>query len=78
MQEDNFKISARKLHLTTLPSSAFELEIVMEIEPENNTSLEGSYKSSGNFCTQCEAEGFRKITYFQVSQNPVFTMVLVA
>lgn len=66
MQEDNFKISGRKLHLTSLPSSAFDLEIVTEIEPQNNTSLEGLYKSTGNFCTQCEAEGFRKITYFQV------------
>lgn len=31
---------------------------------QDNTSLEGLYKSSGNFCTQCEAEGFRGITYF--------------
>jgi len=63
--EGNHKIAARKLHLTSLPTSAFDLEIVTEIEPQNNTSLEGLYKSTGNFCTQCEAEGFRKITYFQ-------------
>ena len=31
---------------------------------QENTSLEGLYKSGGNFCTQCEAEGFRGITYF--------------
>ena len=68
VQEDNYKLSARKLHLTSLPSSPFDLEIVTEIEPQNNTSLEGLYKSTGNFCTQCEAEGFRKITYFQVWQ----------
>lgn len=42
----------------------FELEIITEIDPANNTSLEGLYKSQGAFCTQCEAEGFRKITYF--------------
>jgi aminopeptidase N len=42
----------------------FILEIVTRIKPQENTSLEGLYKSSGNFCTQCEAEGFRKITYF--------------
>ncbi|CAA6655468.1 unnamed protein product [Spirodela intermedia] len=47
------------------PSGTFTLEIVTEICPQNNTSLEGLYKSSGNFCTQCEAEGFRKITFFQ-------------
>ncbi|XP_024366624.1 puromycin-sensitive aminopeptidase isoform X1 [Physcomitrium patens] len=63
--EEDFKITPRKLHLTSLPTGPFELEIVTEIEPQNNTSLEGLYKSSGNFCTQCEAEGFRKITYYQ-------------
>lgn len=64
-QEQDYKVEARKLHLTSLPTSPFDLEIVTEIEPQNNTSLEGLYKSTGNFCTQCEAEGFRKITYFQ-------------
>ena len=33
-------------------------------QPQENTLLEGLYKSGGNFCTQCEAEGFRGITYF--------------
>ncbi|MDG6777582.1 aminopeptidase N [Thiomicrorhabdus sp. zzn3] len=42
----------------------FELEIVTQISPQTNTSLEGLYRTSGNYCTQCEAEGFRKITYF--------------
>lgn len=46
------------------PPGVFELEIVTEIEPAKNSSLEGLYQSSGNFCTQCEAEGFRKITYY--------------
>lgn len=32
--------------------------------PQDNSDLEGLYKSGGNFCTQCEAEGFRGITYF--------------
>src|SRR5690606_24730625 len=40
------------------------LEAHTRIHPEGNTSLEGLYRSSGNFCTQCEAEGFRKITYY--------------
>jgi len=47
-----------------IESQEFELEIVTQIDPANNTSLEGLYKSQGAFCTQCEAEGFRKITYF--------------
>ncbi|MBL4720079.1 MAG: aminopeptidase N [Alphaproteobacteria bacterium] len=45
------------------PPANFMLEIENTIEPQNNTALEGLYKSSGNFVTQCEAEGFRKITY---------------
>jgi aminopeptidase N len=42
----------------------FELEIEVIVDPLNNTALEGLYKSAGVFCTQCEAEGFRKITPF--------------
>ena len=50
----------------TLPveKAAFTLEIKNKIKPQENTSLEGLYKSNGMFCTQCEAEGFRKITYY--------------
>lgn len=44
--------------------SAFTLEITTKIEPEKNTRLEGLYMSGGNYCTQCEAEGFRRITYY--------------
>ena len=44
--------------------SVFELIIKTIISPEKNTALEGLYRTSGNYCTQCEAEGFRKITYF--------------
>ncbi len=42
----------------------FNLEIKTKISPQTNTALEGLYRTSGNYCTQCEAEGFRKITYF--------------
>lgn len=44
--------------------SGFVLECDTVIKPQDNTSLEGLYKSSTMFCTQCEAEGFRKITYY--------------
>jgi len=44
--------------------SDFELEIITALNPEANTSLEGLYMSDGAYCTQCEAEGFRRITYF--------------
>ena len=43
---------------------SFSIETYVIINPKNNSSLEGLYLSSGIFCTQCEAEGFRKITYF--------------
>ena len=44
---------------------AFTLTITTEIDPAANAALEGLYKSQGNYCTQCEAEGFRRITFFQ-------------
>ncbi|MDE3115290.1 MAG: aminopeptidase N, partial [Pseudomonadota bacterium] len=46
------------------PPDQFTLEIVTEIAPAKNTALEGLYMAGGIFCTQCEAEGFRRITYF--------------
>jgi aminopeptidase N len=42
----------------------FSLEIITELDPQGNSSLEGLYVSDGAYCTQCEAEGFRSITYF--------------
>ncbi|NEY91306.1 aminopeptidase N [Tabrizicola oligotrophica] len=47
-----------------LPTGAFTLDTEVEISPETNTALEGLYMSKGMYCTQCEAEGFRKITYY--------------
>jgi len=46
------------------PPARFALEVVTEIAPATNTALEGLYLARGIFCTQCEAEGFRRITYF--------------
>jgi len=46
------------------PPARFELRTLVAIHPETNTALSGLYKSGGNFCTQCEAMGFRRITYF--------------
>ncbi|HUC70426.1 MAG TPA: aminopeptidase N [Stellaceae bacterium] len=43
---------------------AFTLDVETRINPQNNTALSGLYVSGGNFCTQCEPEGFRRITYF--------------
>jgi aminopeptidase N len=46
------------------PPVRFRLETAVEISPKNNVSLSGLYMSDAYFCTQCEAEGFRRITYF--------------
>ncbi len=51
------------LRLRDMPASGV-LETRVRIQPQDNTSLEGLYRSRGLFCTQCEAEGFRKITWF--------------
>jgi len=47
-----------------LPGDSFVWEAETEIDPKANTALEGLYLSKGMYCTQCEAEGFRKITYY--------------
>ncbi|GFE48573.1 aminopeptidase N [Roseobacter cerasinus] len=47
-----------------VPATPFVWEAEVEIDPANNTALEGLYMSNGMYCTQCEAEGFRKITYY--------------
>ena len=49
---------------TPVPDAAFVWECVVEIAPQENTALEGLYMSNGMYCTQCEAQGFRKITYY--------------
>ena len=52
-------------HLTLQPTrDSFTIDTSVKIHPETNTALEGLYKSGSMFCTQCEAEGFRKITYY--------------
>jgi aminopeptidase N len=48
----------------SVPEGEFTWECEVEIDPEGNTALEGLYMSNGMYCTQCEAEGFRKITYY--------------
>jgi aminopeptidase N len=67
-----------KTHSLEIPvnSDAFELEIITEMLPAENKRLEGLYFSGGNFCTQCEAEGFRHITYFLDRPDVLSTYVV--
>ena len=52
------------LTLLKPPGAGFMLEVTVATKPQDNTQLSGLYKTSGNYCTQCEAVGFRRITYF--------------
>ena len=65
LSEKDYKETSTQLTIYKLPKAdKFEVEIETEIDPTANTKLMGLYRSSGNYCTQCEAEGFRRITYF--------------
>ncbi|MDC0222479.1 aminopeptidase N, partial [Gammaproteobacteria bacterium] len=68
--EEDYQITGEELVIPSLskilggPTERFVVECRTRIEPQNNTALEGLYKSKTMFCTQCEAEGFRRITYY--------------
>ena len=63
--EDNETLTIPNLSaILETDSDQFTMTCVTRIEPQKNMSLEGLYKSNDKFCTQCEAEGFRKITYY--------------
>ncbi|MGH8502467.1 MAG: aminopeptidase N [Gammaproteobacteria bacterium] len=59
----DFEVDDQSLTIPNVPNE-FQLELVTHIDPQSNTTLEGLYKSGDMFCTQCEAQGFRRITYF--------------
>ena len=64
---DGYTVADNKMTIlnTAVNGEEFTLTIISEIDPAANTALEGLYKSQGTYCTQCEAEGFRRIAYFQ-------------
>jgi aminopeptidase N len=77
--EANFNVEQEHLKIDT-DLSDFELEIEVVVDPINNTALEGLYKSAGVFCTQCEAESFRRITPYLDRPDvlSVFTVTIFA
>jgi aminopeptidase N len=79
LPESEYHVDEKQLIIQRVPEK-FELAVTTRIRPQENTSLEGLYRSGGNFCTQCEAEGFRKITYFPDRPDimTVFTTTLAA
>jgi len=61
---DEYTATPGRLEIHRPPTQAFALSIETTIDPSANTELMGLYRSSAVYCTQCEAEGFRRITYF--------------
>ena len=62
--KDAYVATPDGLTIAQPPHRPFTLEIETLVDPQANTQLSGLYRSSGNYCTQCEAEGFRRITYY--------------
>ncbi|MCX7660350.1 MAG: aminopeptidase N [Caldimonas manganoxidans] len=60
----SFRVEQQQLVIENLPEEPFTLEVRTTCAPEKNTQLSGLYTSGGGFFTQCEAEGFRRITYY--------------
>ena len=63
LNESAYQVDAETLSIASVPER-FVLESEVEIAPQENTALEGLYQSNGMYCTQCEAEGFRRITFY--------------
>ncbi|MBS0288329.1 MAG: aminopeptidase N [Proteobacteria bacterium] len=79
LAQTEYEQTLQSLTIKSVPHS-FQLEIVTEILPQKNTSLSGLYRSGKLFCTQCEAEGFRRITYYldRPDVMSLFTTTIVA
>ncbi len=64
LAENNYSLESTRLTIAKVPDGRFTLNIVTELNPTSNTKLMGLYRSNGIYCTQCEADGFRRITWF--------------
>ncbi|MBB4954458.1 aminopeptidase N [Agrobacterium vitis] len=81
VEAERYTATPDTLTIRDLPASVpFEITIVTLINPEANTQLMGLYRSNGIYCTQCEAEGFRRITYFPDRPDvlAVYTVNIIA
>jgi aminopeptidase N len=79
LSADEYVVDSETLTIPGVPEQ-FALETLVEINPDANTALEGLYLASGLYCTQCEAQGFRKITYYPDRPDVMarYTTTLVA
>jgi len=64
LSADRYVVTPQLLTIPNPPPGPFHLLLETQIDPSANTKLMGLYRTNGNYCTQCEAEGFRRITYF--------------
>lgn len=74
-----YQVDDESLTVADVPEE-FELSTQVRIYPDQNTALEGLYRSGGMYCSQCEAEGFRRITYFldRPDVMSVYTVHIIA
>jgi len=79
LNSNQYQLDDESLTLFDVPDEA-EITIATRIRPEDNSALEGLYKSGGMYCTQCEAEGFRRMTYYPDRPDVLstFTTTIVA
>ena len=61
---NQYQVNGEELIIAAVPNEDFVFSSVVKIYPQKNFALEGLYLSKGMYCTQCEPEGFRKITYY--------------
>ncbi|MCW8964664.1 MAG: aminopeptidase N [Gammaproteobacteria bacterium] len=79
LDNHQYQLEEDSLTIEDVPDGS-TLTTIVELDPASNTTLMGLYQSSGNYCTQCEAEGFRKITFFPDRPDvlSVYTVMIVA
>lgn len=80
LDQSEFLVTEKNLIIKTPPTQPFALEIETEINPQENTALSGIYMAGDVLCSQCEAQGFRRITYFLDRPDNLakFTVTLAA
>ncbi len=78
LSKNEYSFTDGELRIEHVPEH-FTIQVSNRINPEANTALEGLYRSSGNYCTQCEAEGFRRITCYPDRPDvmAVFTTTII-
>ena len=64
LNANDYVVTAHSLIIAKVPATPFQLQLETQINPSANKALEGLYQSGDAFCSQCEAEGFRRITYY--------------